>query len=201
MRRLILASKSPRRKKLFTQIGLQCRTFDSDIEEKIPEHLPPQEIVESLASQKAEASALHFEEALIVAADTIVVLGGEILGKPADREQAKEMLSRLSGRTHRVYTGVCLIKTGRKGEITGRMEFHEETKVTFAPLTEREISFYVQGDSPLDKAGAYGIQDDFGSVFVSRIEGDYYNVVGFPLHRFYNHMKTFDPDSLQEFFL
>ncbi|MEX2601020.1 MAG: Maf family protein [Balneolaceae bacterium] len=201
MRHLILASKSPRRKKLFTQIGLRCTFFDSGIEETFSNHLPPSEIVESLAGQKAEASAPHFDDALIVAADTIVVLGGEILGKPADADQAKEMLGRLSGRTHRVYTGVCLIKTGRKGKITDRMEFHEETKVTFAPLSEREISFYVQGGSPLDKAGAYGIQDDFGSVFVSKIEGDYYNVVGFPLHRFYYHMKTFDPGSLHGLYL
>lgn len=155
-------------------------------------------MVTALSEMKATAVSRQNPEALIIAADTLVTLNGEVLGQPADSEHAREMLRQLSGQTHEVYTGVTLIKTDREPGITAHDSFSERTKVTFIPLTEEEITAYVQSGSPLDKAGAYGIQDDWGAVFVSGIEGDYYNVVGFPVHRFYQQMKTFAPEWIQK---
>jgi septum formation protein len=153
----------------------------STVEEVFDPGREPARIVETLSRLKAEEVATRYEEGIIVGADTIVLLDGRVLGKPSDATDAERMLSALSGRTHEVYTGFCLLaKPG------GRcLTDHEVTRVKFRDLTADEISTYVRSGSPMDKAGAYGIQDDFGAIFVERIEGCFYNVVGFPLTKFY----------------
>ncbi|MDZ4701206.1 MAG: Maf family protein [Rhodothermales bacterium] len=188
----VLASTSPRRRQLLEQLGLTFNRAAPDVDESFHSSLAPPAIVESLAERKATAVAHQFPDALVLAADTIVVLDGEILNKPATPDEAVDMLGRLSGRTHVVYTGIALAHapSGR------RIEAHEATRVTFATLNEREIAAYVATGSPMDKAGAYGIQDDRGALFVSGIEGDYYTVVGLPLHRLYTVLKTNFSDLL-----
>lgn len=156
----------------------------------------PVEIAENLALQKATRVAENSPGSVVIGADTLVILDGEILGKPKHAPEAGKMLQRMSGRTHIVVTGVCLLRTNRQSEITNTVQFHERTKVTFATLSPQEIESYVTSGNPMDKAGAYGIQDDWGAVFVSRIEGDYYNIVGFPLHKFYQHITSFAPEVL-----
>ena len=193
MPRIILASQSPRRKKLLEQIGLTFEVFPSHIEE-ISNEEEPSLLVEDLALQKANDVASSFRDSLIIGSDTIVVLHGEIIGKPKDDHQAAEYLSMLSETTHDVYSGVAFVKTDKNGEIKASRTFHEQTKVTFSALGEQEIQAYIKSGNPLDKAGAYGIQDDLGVLFVEKIEGDYYNVVGFPLNRFYREIKTFMPE-------
>lgn len=191
--RLILASESPRRRQLLAQIGLSFQVIPSRADESVPEGLPPSDVVETLALKKAEEVASREADSLIIAADTIVVLDSRILGKPADGPDAVQMLSRLSGRTHEVFTGAALLQTDSENSITGRKTFSERTKVTFATLTQDEIEGYVRSGIPMDKAGAYGIQDPFGSLFVKRIEGDFYNVVGLPLASLYRELKVMAP--------
>jgi len=193
---IVLASASPRRKKLLEQIGLEFIQSPSDVDESISSGMDPVETVTKLAALKSAEVASRFQNALIIAADTIVVYNEAILGKPADKKEAAEILETLSGKTHLVITGVSLRLTDDSGRITSSHEFNEQTKVTFAALSHEEIEAYIATGSPFDKAGAYGIQDDWGSVFVSSIEGDYYNVVGFPLHTFYQTLKTFAPEYL-----
>ncbi|MEX0721825.1 MAG: Maf family protein [Balneolaceae bacterium] len=193
MLRIILASKSPRRKKLLTQLGFKFEVHPSDINEDISQ-AEPGKLVEQLALLKAGDVARHFPNSFIIGADTIVVHSGEILGKPKDETEAAEMLMRLSGSIHSVFTGVTLAKTDEKGFIDSKKTFYEQTNVQFSTLTFREIQAYIKSGSPLDKAGAYGIQDDLGAVFVEKIVGDYYNVVGFPLNRFYRELKNFNPE-------
>ena len=193
MCRIILASQSPRRKKLLEQIGLTFEVFPSNIEE-VSDEEEPSLLVEDLALQKANDVAASFPDSLIIGSDTIVVLNGEIIGKPENDKQAAEYLTWLSETTHKVYSGVAFVKTDKNGEIIARKTFNEQTKVTFSTLGEQEIQAYIKSGNPLDKAGAYGIQDDLGVLFVEKIEGDYYNVVGFPLNRFYREIKTFMPE-------
>lgn len=193
---IVLASASPRRKKLLEQIGLKFIQSPSDVDESIADGLNPVETVTNLASLKSSKVASRFQNALIIAADTIVVYKNTILGKPVDKDDAVRILKTLSGNTHLVITGVSLRLTDENGRIYSSCDFNEQTKVTFAALTQQEIEDYIATGSPFDKAGAYGIQDDWGSVFVSSIEGDYYNVVGFPLHSFYQELKIFAPDFL-----
>lgn len=181
----ILASQSPRRKQLLQQIGLSFQVVKSPYEEVIPPNMPPHNVVEQLADYKARPVSAEHPEALVLAADTVVVHQRDILGKPADANHATTLLQRLSGQTHTVYTGIALVHSVTDRRIVA----HEATEVTFGPLTEEEISVYVAGGSPLDKAGAYGIQD-LGAAFVRRIEGDFYNVMGLPLFRLYNILKT-----------
>ena len=188
--KIILASKSPRRKYLLELLNLQFEVQGSDIEETYS-YSNPTDIVKYLASIKATDVAQHHNNAIIIGADTIVTLNGEILEKPFDQTHAFEMLKTLSDNTHEVYTGVSIIK--KKDAKLEEYVFYEQTKVTFAPLEDEEIHKYIATGSPMDKAGAYGIQDDWGAVFVKRIEGDYYNVVGFPLHSFYQHIKSIEP--------
>ncbi|MEX1062958.1 MAG: Maf family protein [Balneolaceae bacterium] len=196
MTRLILASKSPRRKKLLEKMGLTFDVIPSRIEEITDPELLPEEVVKSLSGQKAVSVAEHETDAVIVAADTLVVHSGDILGQPSDEKEAVAMLQKLSGTSHYVHTGVTILRTDRAGRIERRVQFCERTKVMFAALSSYEIEMYVRSGSPLDKAGAYGIQDDLGAVFVSGIEGDFYNVVGLPVHRFYQHMKEMAPEML-----
>lgn len=193
MMRIVLASQSPRRKKLLQQIGLAFEIYPSNAEE-ISAHTDPELLVEDLAALKAEDVASRFSESLVIGSDTIVVHNGEVLGKPKNETEAAAFLQQLSGTDHFVYTGVAFVKTDKKGTIQAKHTFNEQTKVTFSTLGEHEINAYIKNGNPLDKAGAYGIQDDVGALFVEKIVGDYYNIVGFPLNRFYREIKSFIPE-------
>ena len=186
----ILASASPRRRRLLERIGMEFAVDVSNVDEHVPEGAQPAALVEELALRKARDVAARHPDALTLGADTIVVLENEILGKPASTDEAADMLGRLSGSTHVVYTGIALVHDGRA------VTEHESTRVTFVEMTDDEIHAYVASGSPMDKAGAYGIQDDRGALFVKRIEGDYYNVVGLPLQLFYRTIKTHFGDLL-----
>ena len=178
---IILASGSPRRKELLTQAGLTFRVLTADVDET-PTVTEPAAVVEELSMRKAEAVRKmrpSEAEAIVVAADTIVALDGEILGKPKDEDDAVRMLRGLSGRTHEVYTGVTVLQVPG----TERVTFSNCTRVTFYRLSEEDIRDYVASGEPMDKAGSYGIQG-LGVRFVERIKGDYNNVVGFPLAHF-----------------
>ena len=157
-----------------------------DTDEAFPATLAPADIAEFLARQKA--AAFQEEEignAILITADTVVVLGDQVLNKPADPHEAFRMLSQLSGRTHEVYTGVCLRKNGKMESFTDR------TQVDFRVLEPQEIHFYIENYMPFDKAGAYGAQDWLGLVGIARIEGSYFNVMGLPTHRLYAALKEF----------
>ena len=184
---LILASQSPRRRLLLKQIGLKFSVRPSSVAEDVLDHESPEQNVRRIALAKALDVAKRVRSGIVVGADTIVVLGSEILGKPRTAVEAKRMLRKLSGRQHVVYTGFALVdaSTGRK------IVDIERTKVQFRRLNPGEIDEYVASGSPMDKAGAYGIQDDYGAVFVERVEGCFYNVVGFPLTRFYLDLQKF----------
>jgi len=188
---LVLASASPRRRELLTRLGLSFTVRPALGPETWP-GLDPGPSVEVLADRKAAEVAADAADSLTLAADTVVVLDGDVLGKPADAEEAHAMLRRLSGATHTVYTGLALHHPASRRTVTA----HEATAVTFAPLSDEEIARYVAGGSPMDKAGAYGIQDDHGALFVARIDGDYYNVVGLPLHRLYQTLRASFSDLL-----
>lgn len=183
--KIVLASASPRRRELLTQMDLDFEVIPSKGEEVITKQCPA-EVVMELAGQKAEEIALHFSEnTLIIGADTVVVKDGQILGKPKDEEDAVHMLSMLQGTTHQVYTGVCLIQK-RKGTESCHT-FYEETDVEFFPMTEEEIRSYVGTKEPMDKAGAYGIQGKC-AIYIRGIKGDYNNVVGLPIARLYHEL-------------
>jgi septum formation protein len=188
---LYLASQSPRRAQLVKLLGISnIRIQPSDLHEEMLPELSPGENVARLAIDKARYIKPNVSEAgVILGADTTVYLHGEMLEKPRDAQHAIEMLSRLSANTHVVFTGVGLVDT-RSGK---EESFWVETRVTFRSLGLDEIERYVASGSPMDKAGAYGIQEDFGAVFVSRIEGDYYNVVGLPVCEVYQRLKNFEP--------
>ena len=184
---IILASRSPRRIHLLRQIGFSFTVQESGVDEDFSAGAAPEEVVRSLSLKKAEHVAGGLREGIVIGADTIVVLDGAILGKPSSKEEAIGMLSKLSGRTHTVFTGFALL------DVESRMSLvdFERTEVTFRPLNRGEIENYVDSGSPMDKAGAYGIQDDYGAVFVERINGCFYTVVGFPLSKFYSSWKLF----------
>lgn len=177
--RFILASSSPRRSDLLNQIGLDFEVIPSRFDESQVNASDPVELVRTLAREKAGTVASEVEgEAIVLGADTIVLLDDEILGKPRDEAEARSMLGRLAGRTHRVLTGVALIRRPN-GPI---LVEHEETAVTMRNLTPGQIAAYVASGEPIDKAGAYAVQG-LGSVLVERLQGDYFNVVGLPLPR------------------
>ena len=179
---IILASASPRRSELMTLAGFRFDVICADIDEIVPEKALPQEVVMSLALQKAQAVAKDHRKSAVVGSDTVVALDGKILGKPRSEKEAVEMLRSLSGRIHKVYTGVAII-CGEK--VTS---FFEETEVEFYTLTDQEILDYVATGEPMDKAGAYGIQGR-GAVLVKRINGDYFNVMGLPISKVYRELK------------
>lgn len=174
---MILASASPRRKELLSYIADDFRVIPAKGEETIPDGASADEAVSILSRQKAEEIYKTYKNEIIIAADTVVSADGRILGKPRSEQDAFEILSALSGRTHTVYTGVCVIS--EKGE---RSLFTEKTEVTFYPLSEEEIRGYIATGDPMDKAGAYGIQEK-GAFLVKGITGDFYNVMGLPIAR------------------
>lgn len=174
---MILASKSPRRKELLGVISKDFEIIPAVGDENIPDGTEPKDAVIMLACQKAKEIAAAHKGEVIVAADTIVVIDNKILGKPRSEAHAAEMLGKLSGRMHTVYTGVCVIFADGTSE-----SFAERTDVEFYPLTESEISDYIATGEPMDKAGAYGIQEQ-GALLVKRIFGDFYNVMGLPISR------------------
>lgn len=202
--KMVLASASPRRKELLEQIGFSFQVKVSTGEEKITEK-DPGKAVEELALQKAlqvreqrkkekpgertdeeGTDEEGTEKEVIIGADTVVVYNGQILGKPKSKENAVFMLTMLQGKTHEVYTGVavCTEEDDGKGKT-----FHEKTKVTFYPMTQEEIQWYVDSEEPMDKAGAYGIQG-LGARYIERIEGDYNTVVGLPVGRLYQELQA-----------
>lgn len=176
-RKYILASRSERRFKLLKQIGLDFKVIDSKVEEINFSSFHPIKLVRINSQNKAKKVAEESNNEIIISADTIVVLGKKVLGKPSDEKEAVKFLTELSSKKHVVYTGYYLIDTKSRKEIFG----YEKTTVFFRKLTLDEIKYYVKNHKPLDKAGSYGIQDDFGCLFIEKIVGDYYNVVGLPL--------------------
>jgi septum formation protein len=178
---IYLASKSPRRRKLLKQINLNFKSFSVNIDETINNNEKPYQNVKRLAFEKMQKARQMVKHGIIITADTIVVLKGKVIGKPRDEAEAKKMLRKLSGEVHTVYTGFSICNTDKNKIITD----YEKTLVEFRELTDSEIDNYVKTGSPMDKAGAYGIQDDFGAVFINKINGCYYNVVGLPLTRVY----------------
>lgn len=178
---IYLASKSPRRRKLLEQINLEFQSFSVDLKEEFLDGEHPVQTVKRLAVDKMELAKQKVEEGIIITADTIVVCEHQVLGKPGDKEEAINMLSYLSSKTHYVYTGFAVYNSMCREQKND----YEKTAVTFHELSLPEIEDYVKGGSPMDKAGAYGIQDDFGAVFVKKINGCYYNVVGLPLSKVY----------------
>ena len=177
--RLVLASNSPRRRQLLTELGLTYEIRLREVDESFPPHLVRAEVAEFLAAHKASAYAPDLApDELVITADTIVCLDDDVLNKPADEAEAVQMLRRLQGRAHDVYTGVCLLHGDGR-----RVVFSDQTRVHFRPLSLLEIEHYVRQYQPLDKAGAYGAQDWIGMVAVTRLEGSYFNVMGLPVHR------------------
>ena len=176
--RLILASESPRRRELLSMLGFPYEAIVSAVEEKVPAGIAPDALVEMLALQKAEAVMRLHADACVIGADTVVYIDGQIVGKPRDDADAASILRLLQGRTHTVYTGVAVLTPSR------RNIKHDVTRVTFAPMTEREIDWYVSTGEPRDKAGAYGIQGP-GGMFVERVEGNYFTIIGMPLPLLY----------------
>lgn len=183
MKKIILASNSPRRRALLEGLGyaFEVRVVDG-IDEHYPAELPVAEVAQYIATQKAAAYTVGADEVLITA-DTIVVLGEEVLGKPRDAADAARMLHALSGRTHRVITGVCLTTA------ESRRCFSVVTEVTFKELSEAEIDHYIATFRPYDKAGAYGIQEWIGYIGVTDIRGSYFNVMGLPVQRIYQELQ------------
>ncbi|MFA6599344.1 MAG: Maf family protein [Ignavibacteriaceae bacterium] len=179
--KIYLASKSPRRKKLLEQINLHPEILHFHFDETFQANQKPSIIAKKLALQKMEEAKKLGKKGILITADTIVVINGKILGKPDSTSQAVTMLKSLSGKKHFVYTGFCVYNSLNSKLINN----YEKTEVTFRELKQTEIKEYVAGGSPMDKAGAYGIQDDYGAIFIEKINGCYYNVVGLPLTKVY----------------
>ncbi len=199
---LILASASPRRQELLRNAGISFIVEAAHIPEVPALGEKPKDFVERLAREKAQVIARHHSEDFVLGADTTVVVGEEILNKPADVADAARMLRSLSGRTHQVLTGVCIIAPAQNQSGTEKRELRtelvrsESTAVTFEHLTENEIKFYVATREPMDKAGAYAIQG-IASRWISRIAGDYFNVVGLPVALVYRMLRECAFDSLE----
>ena len=186
MKKIILASGSPRRKELLADAGIKFDIDVSDYEEDMTLDLSPHKLAKYLSLGKARAVAGRYKDAVIVAADTFVVLKGEILGKPHTKEKAKEMLEKLSGQTHSIVTGFTIIETATGKTIS---EAHE-SKLYFREILTKEIDEYADSGEPLDKAGAYAVQGG-GGKFVEKIEGDYTNIIGIPMKAFLEKLKLF----------
>ena len=182
---IILASNSPRRKELLQGLGLDFKVLVIEgIDESYPNTLPAKDVAEYIAQKKAVPYTVENADDVVITADTVVVCDGEVMGKPTDAQNARHMLHKLSGKTHQVYTGVCL------KDRVGERHFSVCTDVTFKQLSDEEIDYYVETFKPMDKAGAYGIQEWIGYVGITGIRGSYYNVMGFPVQRVYEELKT-----------
>ena len=187
----MLASGSPRRKQLLGELGFPVDILEvRDIEESYSPTLAPEEVPVYLSKKKAAAYFDHHleENEIIVTADTVVILDGQVLGKPSSEKDAVNMLRALSGKSHKVVSGVTLLYKNQR-----TVSFATETIVTFEKLTDKEIRYYIEKFKPFDKAGAYGIQEWIGYIGVKGIEGDYYNVMGLPLHNLYKHLFLTTP--------
>ena len=186
-KKIILASNSPRRRELLAGLDLDFEVkVIKGIDESYPETLAPVKVAQYIAAKKADAyvPAIH-EDDPVITADTVVIVDNDILGKPHDESEAKAMLRRISGRSHQVVTGVCLVTKDK------RREFSVSTDVTFRSLSESEIDYYVSHYRPFDKAGAYGIQEWIGYVGVTGLNGSYFNVMGLPVQRIYSELQHF----------
>lgn len=178
--KIILASASPRRKELLAGLGFTFEVIPSNVEEIYPAELALDQVPEFLGKLKADSLAKAYPNHTIISADTVVILENEILGKPLDEEDAKQMLRKLSGKKHKVVTGVCIIENGILHS------FSDSTYVYFKELTDTEIDHYVHQFKPMDKAGSYGVQEWIGYVAVEKIEGSFYNVMGLPVNKVYS---------------
>ncbi|MGO9613510.1 MAG: Maf family protein [Dissulfurispiraceae bacterium] len=186
MKTIVLASSSPRRKEILEKTGLKFISDASDYEEKMNSSRNPRALARLLSRQKAKSMISKYKNAVIIAADTFIQLGGELMGKPRTEEQAAQMLMALSGKMHRVITGFTIVDTDTCVAVSRSVE----TKVFFKRVTIKEVESYIKSGEPLDKAGAYAIQG-LGAVFVKRIEGDYFNVMGLPLGALVESLKRF----------
>ncbi len=183
---LILASQSPRRRALLSELNIPFTTKVADIDESFPAHLKREEIPLYLAEQKALAMKKDLSENdILITADTIVWQGEKAVNKPLDREDAFRMIENLSGKMHEVFTGVQILSLQKQ------VQFSSATKVYFSELSPEEIDFYIDTYQPFDKAGAYGIQEWIGYIGVEKIEGSFFNVMGLPVHQLYQHLKAF----------
>lgn len=183
---IILASQSPRRQQLLKELGLEFTISIKEVDEFYPQHLQREEIPVYLAQLKAKAFENSISEnQLVITADTIVWLNNQVLGKPADYDDAYKMLQSLSGNTHTVYTGVCLKSLQKE------TSFWAQTHVHFKELSHNEITYYLNTHKPYDKAGAYGIQEWIGYIGIEHIEGSYFNVMGLPVQKLYEQLKRF----------
>ena len=191
---LILASGSPRRQALLEYLSIPFAIQPSTVSEDITGSPSPPAVVRELALRKADDIAANNKGAITIGADTIVVHNEHILGKPETPQEAQKRLRSLSNSTHQVLTGVALVKTNRSSRKVAQQTFFKSTSVTFGQPDETEIDAYVASGQPMDKAGAYGIQDNWGAIFVKGIEGDYYNIVGLPIHTLYHQLKDFAPE-------
>ncbi|MFC4141493.1 Maf family protein [Pedobacter mendelii] len=180
---IILASKSPRRQELLKLMGLNFKVELKDVDESYPEGLNPAEISVYISEKKAKS--FKAENEIVITADTIVAIDGEILGKPNDRLHAQQMLQKLSGSAHEVYTGVTIVKGSKL------YSFYDVTEVICRVVTSEEIDFYIDNYKPYDKAGSYGVQDWWGVVVVEKINGSYTNVMGLPTEKLYNELQKF----------
>ncbi|MFM7015260.1 MAG: Maf family nucleotide pyrophosphatase [Bacteroidota bacterium] len=184
--RLLLGSNSPRRKQLFSELGLDFEVMVKDVDENVSMALRPEDLVMFLARKKGMAYKNETKEgAIVITADTIVALGDKIIGKPSSLEEAKELLNLLSGKKHMVITGVAIM-SDKKAE-----SFFVRTEVCFKTLRPDEIEYYVNQFQPLDKAGAYGIQEWIGMIGIEYIHGSYYNVMGLPVKELYEQLRKF----------
>jgi len=184
--KIILASKSPRRKELIEELGLHFEVLAFDTDESFSTDMPVSEVPVFLAEQKAVPFEGRLDDkSLVITADTIVHIDGEILGKPIDYDDAFRMLRLLSGKWHQVATGVCILTREK------RKSFSAITRVLFKELTDEEIDYYISNYQPYDKAGAYGIQEWIGFIAVEQIEGSYFNVMGLPVQQLYEELSLF----------
>jgi len=183
---IYLASKSPRRKEMLKMLGIPFQTVNINLDEKIIRSHSPLKNVKRLADEKCKLALSEIKEGIVISADTIVVVDRKIIGKPSNKSDAKNILNQLSGRNHFVYTGFAVANKSSEKKILD----YSKTEVFFRKITPTEIKNYISTGSPMDKAGAYGIQDDFGAVFVKRINGCYYNVIGFPVSKIYDALKS-----------
>jgi septum formation protein len=186
MKSIVLASASPRRKQLLKQIGLDFRVVPSDIDERLNPRYKPRKQAEVFSLEKAEAVLRNVKEGVVIAADTLIAIGEEILVKPKDVMDAKRMIRKLSGREHSVFTGFTVIDAGSKKKVTKSVE----TRVWFRTLSAKDISRYIYKENPIGFAGAYKIQG-YGCLLVEKIEGDYFNVVGLPLSALARELRRF----------